>query len=45
MRGAAGRLHRDAQRLRCRWRRDQVPPRLWRQGHRLARPLQEPGRV
>ncbi len=44
-RGPAGRLHRDPQRLRRRRRRDQVPPRLRRQGHRLARPLQEPGRV
>ncbi len=44
-RGPAGRLHRDSQRLRCRRRRDQVPPRLRRQGHRLARPLQEPGRI
>jgi hypothetical protein len=44
-RGPAGRLHRDPQRLRRRRRRDQVPPRLRREGHRLARPLQEPGRV
>jgi hypothetical protein len=42
-RGPAARLHRDAQRLRRRRRRDQVPPRLRRQGHRLARPLQNPG--
>ena len=40
-RGPARRLHRDAQRLRRRRRRDQVPPRLRRQGHRLARTLQK----
>jgi hypothetical protein len=41
----AGRLHRDPLRLRGGRHRDQGPPRLRRQGHRLARPLPQRGRL